>query len=58
MQRNPRKRIVFASVGGLVEPGIFMSNGRAEPENGIGESGDEGERGGKMERENGSAGLT
>ena len=33
---------------GLVEPGIFMSNGRAEPENGIGESGkgdeDEGER--------------
>ena len=50
MQRNPRKRIVFASVrpfvGGLVEPGIFMSNGRAEPENGIGESGkgDEGER--------------
>ena len=44
MQCNPRKRIVFGcrSVGrsgGLVELGIFMSNGRAEPENGIGESG-------------------
>ena len=34
---------------GLVEPGIFMSNGRAEPENGIGESGKGG--GWKMERE-------
>ena len=56
MQRNPRKRIVFASVGGLVEPGIFMSNGRAEPENGNGESG-KGERVEKW-RENGSAGLT
>ena len=38
-QCNPRnKRIVFGRRG-LVELGIFMSNGRADSENGIGESG-------------------
>ena len=43
-QCNPRnKRIVFGGRGrrGLVELGIFMSNGRADSENGIGESGEE-----------------
>ena len=45
-----RLRPPIRRVGGLVEPGIFMSNGRAEPENGIGESGEK-ERGWKMERE-------
>ena len=31
--------VVVVVVGGLVELGIFMSNGRADSENGIGESG-------------------
>ena len=44
--------VVVVVVGGLVELGIFMSNGRADSENGIGESGEEDE-GGKIERENG-----